>query len=125
MRNTISQPFFDVKKGIHIMKTNCWEFKKCGREPNGVNVNELGVCPSATEKSLDGVHGGVNAGRTCWAVAGTMCGGKVQGTFARKYNSCIIKCDFYKTVKKEEGVDYEVSITLLNMIRKGREATYV
>ena len=31
-------------------------------------------------------------GRICWAVAGTFCEGKVQGTFAQKYADCR-KCD--------------------------------
>ncbi|MGD0283853.1 MAG: two-CW domain-containing protein, partial [Dissulfurispiraceae bacterium] len=25
---------------------NCWEFKKCGREMGGVNIEQLGVCPA-------------------------------------------------------------------------------
>ncbi|MGE5174112.1 MAG: two-CW domain-containing protein, partial [Betaproteobacteria bacterium] len=28
-------------------KLNCWEHKKCGRQPGGHKVAELGVCPSA------------------------------------------------------------------------------
>jgi hypothetical protein len=28
------------------MKVNCWEFKKCGRESQGPNAAELGVCPA-------------------------------------------------------------------------------
>ena len=27
---------------------NCWEVKKCGREPGGAKVAELGVCPAST-----------------------------------------------------------------------------
>ncbi len=51
---------------------------------------------------LDGIHGGKNAGRACWVVAGTRCGGKVQGEFALKAGNCMI-CDFYRQVAKEEG----------------------
>ena len=69
-------------------KLNCWEYKNCGREPYGHNAKELGVCPAATESKLDGIHGGKNAGRTCWVVAGTLCRGVKQGTFAQKYSSC-------------------------------------
>ncbi len=83
-------------------KQNCWENKKCGREPGGAKVSELGECPAATDKSSDGINRGKNAGRICWAVAGTFCGGKVQGTFAEKRLSCI-DCNFYKKVKEEEG----------------------
>ena len=25
------------------MSMNCWEFKKCGREPNGLKAKELGI----------------------------------------------------------------------------------
>ncbi len=83
-------------------KINCWEFKKCGREPGGEKIAELGLCPAASEESTDGVNEGKNAGRVCWAVAGTFCGGKVQGTFAEKYLSCMA-CDFFKLVKEQEG----------------------
>ncbi len=65
-------------------KLNCWEFKKCGREPGGTHANDLGVCPTTQEMRLDGVHGGINAGRSCWVVTGTLCRGEVQGTFAKK-----------------------------------------
>ena len=83
------------------MKLNCWEFKKCGREPGGVHEHDLGVCPVAKELRLDGTHGGRAAGRLCWVVAGSLCGGQVQGTFAKKFESCE-KCDFYAMVREEE-----------------------
>jgi hypothetical protein len=98
-----------------MTKQNCWEFKNCGREPNGSKINELGICPSATETRLDGVHGGKNAGRACWIVAGTLCSGKLQGTFAQKYHNCM-ECDFCKTVINDLGL--EMSIELLNKLRK-------
>ncbi len=66
-----------------MMKLNCWEFKKCGREPGGAKVEELGVCPAATDCRLDGVHGGHSSGRACWVIAGTYCRGQVQGEFAK------------------------------------------
>ena len=70
------------------VKLNCWEFKRCGREPGGMNSRELGVCPAASETRVDGANGGHNGGRACWAVAGTLCGGKVQGTYAMKMGTC-------------------------------------
>ena len=82
-------------------KLNCWEFKKCGREPGGINSNSLGVCPASNETYLDGIHGGKNSGRVCWIVAGTFCKGEIQGSFANKYHNCE-KCDFYHTVKNDE-----------------------
>jgi len=99
-----------------LKKRNCWEVKKCGRTKGGEHEKDLGVCPVATEKRLDGVHGGENAGRACWVVAGTLCGEKVQGTFAAKYGQCE-KCDFYQAVKIEEGTKYEMSIFLLSKMR--------
>lgn len=81
---------------------NCWEIMQCGREPGGTRVDELGICPSATERAFDGVNQGYNAGRFCWAVTGTLCGGDVQGTFAEKALDCM-QCMFYAQVVREEG----------------------
>ena len=75
---------------------------KCGRELDGAKVVELGVCPAAIDSSFDGINSGKNAGRICWAVAGTFCGGKIQGTFAEKRDSCI-NCPFFKIVQTEQG----------------------
>ena len=86
------------------MKKNCWEFKCCG---NGEN------CPAYTEKRLDGNNSGKNAGRACWVVAGTLCGGDVQGVFAVKMADCK-KCEFYKLVINEEGGSYVNAINLLS-----------
>ncbi len=98
-----------------VIKKNCWEFKKCGRELGGERTNELGICPTSLETRLEGVHGGKNAGRSCWVVAGTLCGDEIQGEFARKYESCF-RCDFYKKVKEEEGKNYKFSIYLLKLL---------
>lgn len=84
------------------LRINCWEFKKCGREPGGGKVKELDVCLAATETRLSGVHGGRNAGRVCWAVTGTFCNANVQGSFAIKISSCR-QCDFFNLVVNEEG----------------------
>ena len=83
-------------------KVNCWEFKKCGREPGGKNSFEQGVCPASIDETYDLLNEGSNGGRICWAVVGTFCGGKVQGTFAAKQRSCII-CDFFQHVRGEVG----------------------
>jgi len=90
-----------------MAKQNCWEAKKCGREPGGKKVAELGVCPAATDTSADGLNGGKNAGRICWAVTGTFCGGKVQGTFAQKQLSCLV-CDFFLKTKEEEATNFRL-----------------
>jgi hypothetical protein len=98
-----------------MKKNNCWEYKKCGREPGGAKADELGVCPSTEEKRLDGKHGGKNAGRTCWVIAGSLCGGKVQGTHVEKYVHCM-NCDFYKSVRKDESGDFIHAIKLINIL---------
>lgn len=102
-------------KDMEREKKNCWEVKLCGREPGGIRVQEMGICPASTEKKLHGVHDGINAGRACWVVAGSMCGGKIQGTFAQKYENCNV-CDFYMKVKFEENHDFKLSATLLSKL---------
>jgi len=66
-------------------KTPCWEFMRCGR-----NANSEEKCPAFP-----------HFGRVCWAVAGTFCQGKVQGTFAQKSADCR-ECPFYKRVAINE-----------------------
>jgi hypothetical protein len=79
-----------------MKRQNCWEFKNCGRGPNGKND-----CPAARESDLNGVHGGVNGGRACWVSAGTRSGSATTGTFAKKLKECL-RCDFYMLVEMEE-----------------------
>ncbi len=84
------------------MKKNCWEVMQCGREEGGKNSIEMGVCPAAASKISDGKNWGYNGGRYCWKIAGTFCGGNVQGIWATKLATCAA-CEFFKRVKKEEG----------------------
>ena len=84
------------------VKINCWEFTSCGREPEGDKIHELGICPAAIAKNCDGIHGGVDGGRACWAISGTLCNGKLQGTLATKFKNCI-KCEFYQAVLLDEA----------------------
>ena len=98
-------------------KLNCWEFKKCGRHPGGIFVSDLGICPATQETRLNNVHGGINAGRICWIVTGTLCNGEIQGSFAKKYGNCDI-CDFYQTVKKEEFPSFQPSVALMAKISR-------
>jgi hypothetical protein len=103
--------------GSGTMKNNCWEIMGCERGPGGRNAAELGVCTAATEKKMDGVHGGKNGGRSCWVLAGTLCGGTTQGAFVHKFYSCE-KCDFYKEVRHEEGEQFLYSPDLLAHLRR-------
>ncbi len=70
----------------------CWEMKNC-------NFKE---CP---------VHGLRNV--RCWQIAGTHCGGKVQGQFALKFGACE-KCEVYKESVKIPK--YEITETFNNMM---------
>ncbi len=71
---------------------DCWEMKKCGREQGGGKTSELGICPAAIHK----------LGHSCWAVTGTLCGGKVQGSLANKKATCM-DCVVYKKYHRVLG----------------------
>ena len=64
---------------------NCWEFMNCGREAGGTKIAEFGICPSYPDK-----------GTTRARIKGTLCNGKVQGTFATKLGSRK-DCAFYNS----------------------------
>lgn len=102
-------------------KLNCWEFMQCGREPGGPGVKSLGVCPVCTEDALDGVHGGKNCGRACWALAGTSCSGTATGKFATKFETCF-NCEFFKLVREEEGSALERVIVLCERLDHKRSS---
>jgi hypothetical protein len=111
-------------KNSGIGKKNCWEHKNCGRYPGGPRSAELGVCPVTVHQDLHGAHGGNNAGRACWVIAGSLCGGTIQGTYAQKLTNCW-RCDFFNAVKQEEDpTDHGFSATRLGMqkvIEKARK----
>lgn len=98
-----------------MAKQNCWDFKKCGRQPGGAKAAEMGVCPAALATKTTGVNDGSNGGRACWALTGTFCGGQVQGSFAMKLANCQ-QCDFYKLVREEEGTGYQSSRQILDRL---------
>lgn len=87
-----------------MSRANCWEVRKCGREPGGFRAPRLGVCPAAKETAFSGTNQGINAGRYCWRIAGTFCDGKTEGSFASGLLSCSY-CSFYRMVQEEEGDD--------------------
>ena len=88
-----------------MKRKNCWEVKRCGREPGGENSKKLGVCPAALPNEYDGVNKGKNAGRFCWAVTGTLCEGEIQGVYAKKLINCL-RCKFLKQVNEDEGRNF-------------------
>lgn len=93
--------------GCAPQKINCWEFVGCGRELGGENVPESGVCRASFETSTTGINGGKNGGRICWVVSGTFCWERMSGSYAKKILSCK-SCDFFHTVKNEEGSAFEL-----------------
>jgi hypothetical protein len=85
-----------------LQRKNCWEVKHCGRQPGGENVNNLGVCIAALPCQYEGINTGQHGGRFCWVLAGTLCKGELQGTYAKKIKDCL-ECQFLKQVEEEEG----------------------
>ena len=76
---------------------DCWEMKNC----------EKTDCPT---------HAG--ASKRCWQIAGTYCGGRVQGNFVDKYSTCAT-CEVFKaacpTIVEELG---EQLNNMLYLLRK-------
>lgn len=88
------------------MKLNCWEILKCGYGPDGELAKEFGVCPVVSITSLDGVHGGMNAGRSCWMIKGTHCFNETQGSAISKIEICK-ECEAYRKIKIEESQNFK------------------
>jgi len=82
------------------LKTNCWEWKRCGYGPGSARL-----CPAAADATAQGTNRGANAGRICWTVPGTLCEGVVQGAFHEKQAICLA-CGFIEQVRREEGEDF-------------------
>lgn len=84
-KGTTMSLYFPYQSIEESLKIKCWEYMKCGRDKDSTMR-----CPAYPD-----------FGRVCWVVAGTFCEGKVQGTFAQKYEDCR-KCEFYQRVKNKE-----------------------
>ncbi|MHB8809834.1 MAG: two-CW domain-containing protein [Desulfobulbaceae bacterium] len=78
----------------------------------GHKTSEPGICPAAAEISANGVNGA-----TAGALPGTLCGKKVQDTFASKLANCL-QCEFYRNVRDEGGAAFVQSRDILVRIRK-------
>ena len=57
-----------------------------------MNVAELGECIASKE----------GLGPSCWAIAGTLCGGVVRGTAAQKQGTCL-RCSVYQDYNRMDG----------------------
>ena len=103
-----------------MRKKNCWEVKKCGRQPGGNQVSTQGICPASTLMAVDGINDGINGGRACWALTGTMSGPaeKVQGSFARILNTTCYDCEFFEQVMIEEQDSFEGTVQIVQKLRE-------
>lgn len=90
-----------LRNDIPDTRKNCWEFVNCESGKKRMRFRKVPVCPVRNEKRLNGIHGGKNAGRACWVVAGTLCNGQVQGAFEEKCENCFA-CNFYRYVMNQE-----------------------
>ncbi len=102
------------------LKKQCWEVKKCGREPGGENAEELGVCKAAIPGEYDGINDGEVGGRFCWSIAGTLCEGEVQGEYCKKIHSCL-SCEFLQQVEEEEGKKFILTPQHAIIMREAKE----
>ncbi len=69
---------------------------------NGIR---LAICPASTDRAYDGNNSGQNCGCYDRKIAGTLCEGMVQRSFAAKAMNCL-DCDFYKLISDEERIQF-------------------
>lgn len=80
--------YFPYQEEDDTAKAPCWEIMQCGRDKDASLK-----CPAYP-----------HFGRICWAVAGTFCEGKIQGTFAQKSEDCK-QCRFYQMVLEKNSAE--------------------
>ena len=78
---TISM-FFPYQTEEDMKYKPCWEHMGCKQESNHEES-----CPAYP-----------HFGRICWAVAGTLCPGKIHGTYAQKIHDCH-NCGYYRMIQ--------------------------
>ncbi len=91
-------------------KLNCWEYKKCGRNPGGLYAMEQGLCPATYDVAADGVNGGKNGGRVCWSIVGNLHNDSPLCRPNGKPRNCLF-CDFFMRVSNEEGMRLQMTTT--------------
>ncbi len=96
-------------------KKNCWEIMNCSGIIE-INREERALCPVLTTVSLDGVHQGFNAGRSCWEVPDTFCNGEPQGALKEKLEYCE-QCRFFNIVKNEEGDNLRGPFSIQRLVK--------
>lgn len=86
-----------IEETINKLDNKCWEKMHCTETSCPAYQNECG---------------------RCWLIAGTMCGGKVQGKFVDKYGSCT-SCTVYRETIGHDRVRRlrELVIALIHSLR--------
>jgi hypothetical protein len=110
-----------------VKKINCWEAMKCGLEPGGKRAKEFGVCPATVKKALNGVNEGINGGRSCWALLGTLCHGvdgipRTQETYTQKLARCT-QCRFYELVAIQQDDELIKTEDIFKILDKKEETS--
>ena len=82
---TISM-LFPYQSRADLQYKPCWEYMGCKQD-----VNTQESCPAYP-----------HFGRICWAVAGTLCSGKIHGTYAQKIHDCH-NCGYYRMVRSYQS----------------------
>ena len=70
---------------------NCWEFKQCGRDKDGMEAILFGSCPAYP-----------NWGTSCARIAGTLNGTEPCGKCVKEIPNCS-HCDFYNSEHYMKG----------------------
>lgn len=99
-----------------MKKINCWEFMRCGREPEGSNVSRLGICPVTTFVRADGFCEGTNGGRACAYLSRIYdldCNASrrlsLKDVLVDKKTHRCENCNFYEVLKNEHGEKFSLS----------------
>ncbi len=80
--------YLPYQKVSNDSRTPCWECLGCG-----IETDPSRRCPAYPY-----------FGRSCWAIAGTLCQGKIMGTYAEKTNNCH-QCPFYLHCHEPENLE--------------------
>ncbi len=93
------------------------------RQGTGTNREEgCSQCPVPHMAGYDSMNGGINGGRICWLITGTLCNEDVQLTYSHKLNTCR-QCAFYLAVEEEEGSKLCLPIDIIEHIFSERKRT--
>ncbi|MBF0214371.1 MAG: hypothetical protein HQM00_12575 [Magnetococcales bacterium] len=92
---------------------NCWEKNQCGREPGGAKEAKLGTCPVASFSLADGFLGGVNGGRACIFIVGTLAPPELANSctsLANQSKRDCHQCPFFRELKKKYKKSFNLEV---------------